>query len=302
MCEKITKDRLTPMKKVLQSLNLSLLNVGYAQLDHSWNYDNVISPFARIYYITKGAAKVYHNGLEFTLKPNHLYLIPSYTYSRYKCDTYHEQYYISVLEEIKNGVSIFNETSFMYEIKGQPSDLSCFKRLLAINPNRALVDDDPEIYDNRPTLLDFRKKNESLSSSEYLETTGLLQIIFSRFIKEQKKTDPKLSNTSNDLSQVLGYIDENLHNTITIEELASFCHLSPDYFSRKFNQKFGMRPNLYMQSKRIERAQLLLLTTNDSLKKIAEKVGLENLSYFSRIFKKHSGKTPGVFRKTQINV
>jgi AraC-like DNA-binding protein len=60
-----------------------------------------------------------------------------------------------------------------------------------------------------------------------------------------------------------------------------------------------MRPNKYIQSKRIERAQLLLLSTNNSLKQIAEKVGLENVSYFTRIFKSHTGKTPGAFREGQ---
>ena len=88
------------MLKILQSLKLTLLNTGYAKLNSSWNFDNVISPFARMYYITKGSAKVYHNNKVFDLKPNHVYLVPSYTYSRYKCENYHEQYYVSFLEDI----------------------------------------------------------------------------------------------------------------------------------------------------------------------------------------------------------
>ncbi|MDX1758278.1 MAG: helix-turn-helix domain-containing protein, partial [Arenibacter algicola] len=70
--------------------------------------------------------------------------------------------------------------------------------------------------------------------------------------------------------------------------------------SRVFNESFGMRPNKYIQSKRIERAQLLLLSTNNSLKQIAEKVGLENLSYFNRIFKSHTGVSPGIFREERL--
>lgn len=73
------------MNKILQSLKLSLLNVGYAKLDTSWDYDNVISPFSRLYLITKGSAKVYHSYEEFDLKPGHLYLVPSFTYSGYQC-------------------------------------------------------------------------------------------------------------------------------------------------------------------------------------------------------------------------
>lgn len=289
------------MQKVLQSLQLSLLNIGYAKLDTHWNYDNVISPFCRLYYITSGSAKVYHNTMEFDLKPGYLYLIPSYTYSRYKCDDYHEQYYISFFEEVKNGLSIFSVKSFIYEIKASVIDLQYFKRLLEINENRALVDDDPEVYDNRPTLLTFKKKNEELSSAHYLETNGILRVLLSRFMKEEKNNSSK-NNTSYNLSLVASHISENLHLDLSVSELASYCHLSTDYFSRVFKEVFGMRPNMYMQSKRIERAQLLLLTTNYSLKQIAEKVGLENISYFSRVFKKHVGKTPGNFRKEQMKV
>jgi len=287
------------MQKVLQSLQLALLNIGYACLDTHWNYDNVISPFARLSYVTKGSAKVYHHKQEFELKPGYLYLIPSFTYSRYKCDHYNEQYYISFFEDIKSGMSIFNLKSFIYEIKAQEADINYFKRLLEINPDRALVDDDPEVYDNRPTLLNFQKKNDQLSSAHYLETNGILRILMSRFMTEQDTSISK-TDTINNLGKVISFISENLHEEITVSELASYCHLSDDYFSRIFKKHFGMRPNFYMQSKRIERAQLLLLTTNYSLHQIAEKVGFENLSYFSRVFKKHTGKTPGSFRKVQV--
>jgi len=289
------------MQKVLQSLQLSLLNIGYATLDTHWNYDNVISPFIRLYYITKGNAKVYHNNMEFDLKPGFLYLIPSYTYSGYKCDHYHEQYYISFFEEVKNGLSIFSLASFNYEIKATDIDLKYFKRLLAINTDRALINDDPQVYDNRPTLLTFKKKNEQLSSAHYLETNGILRILLSRFILGQKDLINKTSSSHN-LSQIISFISENLHRELPISELASYCHLSTDYFSRIFKQKFGMRPNIFMQSKRVERAQLLLLTTDYSIQQIAEKVGLDNLSYFSRVFKKHVGKTPGSFRREQMKV
>ena len=60
-----------------------------------------------------------------------------------------------------------------------------------------------------------------------------------------------------------------------------------------------MRPSTYIRMKRIERAQLLLFTTTDSIRQISEKVGLENVSYFSKIFKKVTGKLPKVYRKEQ---
>ncbi|MEZ4969562.1 MAG: AraC family transcriptional regulator [Flavobacteriaceae bacterium] len=281
------------MSKILQSLKLALLNVGYAKLGPQWDYDDVISPFVRLYYITKGNAMIYHSNVAIELKPDRIYLIPSYTFGRYKCDHYHEQYYISCLEELKNGYSIFNFGSFVYELEANPIDLYYFKRLLALNPNRQLENYNPKVYDNRPTLMDFERKNEESSPSSYMETHAILGILLSRFIKNPKSIN---ANEKREFGMVLNYIHENLHKNLSVKELADFCHLNTDYFSRVFNENFGMRPNKYIQSKRIERAQLLLLSTNNSLKQIAEKVGLENLSYFTRIFKTHTGVTPGAFR------
>lgn len=287
------------MSKILQSLKLALLNTGYAKLDPLWDFDDVISPFIRLYYITTGSAMVYHSNQVIKLKPGHIYLIPSYTFGRYKCDDYHEQYYISCLEEIKNGYSIFNFSSFIYESEATPMDLYYFKRILELNPNRQLKNNNPKVYDNRPTLMDFEKKNEELSLSEYLETHAILEILLSRFIQDTHSQSPK-TNVKKEFGMVLNHIHENLHEALTVKQLANFCHLNTDYFSRVFHENFGMRPNKYIQSKRIERAQLLLLSTNNSLKQIAEKVGLENMSYFTRIFKNHTGKTPGNFREQQL--
>ena len=287
------------MSKILQSLKLALLNVGYAKLGPLWDYDDVISPFIRLYYITKGSAIIYHSNETIQLKPGHIYLIPSYTFGRYKCNDYHEQYYISCLEELKSGYSIFNYGSFIYDLEANPMDLYYFKRLLEINPNRQLENYNPKVYDNRPAIMDFEKKNEELSPSQFMETHAILEILLSRFIKYPNTKSTK-SNVKKEFGMVLNYINENLHENLSVKQLADFCHLNTDYFSRIFNENFGMRPNKYIQSKRIERAQLLLLSTNNSLKQIAEKVGLENLSYFSRIFKNHTGKTPGVFREEQL--
>ncbi len=82
------------MNKVLESLKLSLVHVGYAELDTTWNYDNVISAFSRLYLITDGTAKIFHSYNEVHLKSGYLYLVPSFTYSRYQCDSFLAHYYI----------------------------------------------------------------------------------------------------------------------------------------------------------------------------------------------------------------
>ena len=54
-----------------------------------------------------------------------------------------------------------------------------------------------------------------------------------------------------------------------------------------------MSPVQYITRKRIERAELLLLTENLPVKEVAFELGFSDLSYFIRLFKKVTGKTPG---------
>lgn len=289
------------MQKLLQTIKLDLLHTGYAKLDENWNYNNVISPFTRLFYVTTGTAKAYHTNQSFNLRPGYMYLIPSYTYNRYKCDKYHEQYYVSFFEEIKESLSMYTLNTFKYEVKASQLDVHYFKRLLEINPDLAVTNNNPKAYVNKPSLYNFNEKSNPKSTSNYLENHGILSILLSRFIHDKSILEKK-NNTKGNLEKVLIYIAENLHEKLTVQELAAYSHLSSDHFSRIFKQHFGTRPIKYIQSKRIEKAQLLLLTTFDSLQLIAEKVGLENMSYFSRTFKKITGKTPGNFRKEQLNV
>ncbi|MEM9144358.1 MAG: AraC family transcriptional regulator, partial [Bacteroidota bacterium] len=239
-------------------------------------------------------AKVFHSHQEYNLKAGHLYLVPSFTYSRYRCTDFLRQYYIHFNEEVGDGLSIYDLKHFIYEVKASESDLDYLQRLLQLNPNRALKDDDPRSYDNHAKLSQFLNNNETLSASEFLETQALLQLLLSRFIQDGKR--PKTHAKFN-LNNVLTYIGEHLHEDLGVSDLAVFCHLSSDHFSRVFQKNFGMRPSQYLQAKRVERAETLLLTTHQSIKEIAQKTGWRNTSYFTRIFKKVTGTTPAQFRR-----
>jgi len=285
------------MLNQFESFKLKLLNIGYAKLNSNWNYNNVISPYTRLYMVTKGEAYIYHNNKEYNIKAGNMYLIPSYTYSSYRCNLMFELYHINFFEELGNKLSIYDFINFKYQIKATKLDEKYFERLLYINPNRGLNNDNPEYYDNYPILFEYLKKNETLSASTLIETHGILKILLSKFINNTPKSKKKQN-----LNSVLNYISENLHDNLTISSLANFCNLSVNHFSRKFLNTYGIRPNKYIQLKRIERAQLLLLTTNNSLKQISEKVGFDNISYFSRTFKKIVEKTPAVFRKENIGI
>lgn len=288
------------MNKSLHSLRITLLNIDHVHLDKRWNYDNVVSPFSRLYYIKSGRARVYHHDSVFELKAGHLYLIPSFTFSRYKCDHKMEQIYVHFLEEVGVGLSIYNLRSFQYEVKANSMSRQLFERLLLLNPNRSLSAEDPKVYDNRPSLNNFEARNNSVAARNFIETHGILQVLLSQFIEE--KSPNQVHYKAGKITETLHYISENLQKELTVQHLAQRCHVNPDYFSRLFKEQTGIRPLRYLQNKRIERAQILISTTNHSLQEIADLVGLPNISYFSRVFSKLTSKSPATYRKEHWSV
>tara|TARA_R110002126_G_scaffold34643_1_gene107037 strand:+ start:198 stop:1067 length:870 start_codon:yes stop_codon:yes gene_type:complete len=289
------------MNSILNSLKINLLHAGYTKLDNNWHYENVISPFSRIVYVTKGSAVIHHTNQTFYLKPGHMYLIPSYIYNRYQCEIYHKQYYVSFFDEIKYGLSLYNFKNFIYEVEANEFDIDYFKRLVEINPNMGIKDSNPKTFVNRSYMKKIHGKEKNLITNYYIETKGIISILLSRFIKNSSHPH-KQKSIEGDLNKVIIYIAQNLHTSISIEKLAAYCSLNTDYFSRAFKEKFEIRPHKYIQQKRIERAQLLLLTTYYSLKKIANEVGFKDVSHFSKTFKVHTNESPSRYRKEHLSV
>jgi AraC-like DNA-binding protein len=290
------------MNKSLQGLRITLLNIDHLYLDKNWDYDNIISPFSRLYYIKSGRARVYHHNQVFELKAGWLYLIPSFTYSRYTCDYKMEQLYVHFLEEVGAGLSIYNLRDFEYEVKADPLTTQLFERLLALNPNRSLPKEDPKVYDYRRSMNFMEARNNSLSAHDYLETSGILKVLLAQFIKDKGAGAEPSAYKANKITETLYYISEHLHKELTVQHLAERCHINADYFSRLFKEQTGIRPLQFLQNKRIERAQILLSTTDDTLQNIADKVGLPNISYFSRLFTKLIKKTASAYRKEHWSV
>ena len=77
--------------------------------------------------------------------------------------------------------------------------------------------------------------------------------------------------------------------------------MSKDHFIRVFKQETGETPNAFITKRKLEKAELTLVTTNMPVNRIADLLGYDDYSYFNRIFKKNSGLTPQQYRKNHSN-
>lgn len=96
---------------------------------------------------------------------------------------------------------------------------------------------------------------------------------------------------------VMEYIDNNLDKDLTREALADHVYLNQDYLARIFKKEIGESIGNYITEKRVTVAKKYLEKTNESVNSIAIKVGYDNFSYFTKIFKDRVGMTPKDYRR-----
>jgi AraC-like DNA-binding protein len=286
------------MGKNLLGYNFSLLHVNYVKLNKKWNYTNVISPYFRIYYIDDGEGYIATKQEKIKLQPGYFYIVPSFTLCHLFCKVYLSQYFLHFFEESAEGISLFENNRKVIKVAACDTDITNFKRLLEINPGRGINrSDNPTDYEKQVYYKSYQELNKTVSDAVYFETQGIILQFISRFLDsgrfKSKTPDPIPSK----ILEAMRHIQVNLKENITVNYLAERANLHQDYFSRLFMKYAGQRPLSYLHEKRIERAQYLIATTDLSYVAIAEKVGFENSSHFSKIFKKVTSLTPGEYKR-----
>ena len=82
----------------------------------------------------------------------------------------------------------------------------------------------------------------------------------------------------------------------SIADYAKLVNLSESRFSHAFKERTGLSPKAFITRIKIENACRLLEDPNLSLAEVAHAIGVNDLNYFSRLIKKHTGHTPSYFR------
>ncbi|AEM79469.1 PocR ligand-binding domain-containing protein [Thermoanaerobacter wiegelii] len=97
--------------------------------------------------------------------------------------------------------------------------------------------------------------------------------------------------------KAIDYIKKNYKKGLTLEEVARYVYLSPNYFSKLFKEEVGMSYTDYLNKLRVEESKKYLMRLDLNILDVALMVGFQDQSYFTRVFKKYEGISPGQFRK-----
>ena len=110
------------------------------------------------------------------------------------------------------------------------------------------------------------------------------------------RENPKYSEP---IRRCCNYIEMNLDRNIRAQELADLIGYSVTYFTRRFRAETGFGISDYVKAARIERAKILLETSDSSVQEISDKLGFTSRNYFTRCFREVTGKTPMEYRNHQ---
>ena len=277
----------------LAQLSVLTLNVGYARHNSDWNWNNVRSPFARLYYVTEGSAQVVLPSGTYSLTPHHLYLIPPFTIHNDVCSGVFSHYYIHIYEADEKS-TLFDDWDFPIEVDACDTDLLLMKRLCELNPFLKLPQSNPDVYDNHLMLMNNLRLNQNRPYCDKVESRGILYVLLSRFMT-QAKARAEVSDTR--IQKTIRFIRQHLDEQLSLDTLSSMACMSKDHYIRMFKQSTGKTPVTYIAMRRVEKAELLLVTTSMSVKNLASALGYDDTSYFNRIFRKYVGQSPQVYRQ-----
>jgi len=284
------------MNNFVRNVSFWILNVGYAKHNGDWNWSNIRSPFARLYLVTAGSARLMLENGTYDLTPGHLYMIPAYTLHTDQCEGEFEHYYLHIYEDNDDETHLFYDLDFPLEVEAGSIDQMLFKRLCDTNPTMKLPHSNPVSYDNDQSLYQNIMRTRLCENYKQIESEGIVLQLFSRFLKDAK---PKEEANDDRIKRVLAHIRKNISSKLEIDELAKISCMSKDHFIRIFKKEIGQTPLNYITQRKLDRAQLLLTTTETPIKQIGFDLGYDDNSYFNRLFKSKIGVTPQIYRDSR---
>ncbi|MFA5341174.1 MAG: AraC family transcriptional regulator, partial [Clostridia bacterium] len=148
-----------------------------------------------------------------------------------------------------------------------------------------------ETYNELKTKNPF--SNEIINAIIIQILYSVIRSTYDGFIDSKKLSSIESDNT---FAKILIYLDRNISNDISLDQMAQFTHLEKVYFLKKFKKLTELTPMKYLKAIRMKKAKTLLQYSDMSITQVAESVGFKNIQYFSKVFKEYNQINPSSYR------
>jgi len=148
-----------------------------------------------------------------------------------------------------------------------------------------------------PVLLHLCLHAEGFAAGGTLYRETMHRAIAAHVTQVLRPVDPAVAAIDDTrLRRVADWIDDHLAEDLSIHVMARLAMMSATHFAKAFKGATGQSPLQYVIARRLERALVLLRTTDLPVAEVAHRVGYNDLSRFGQHFKRRFGRTPGQAR------
>ncbi|MEI6131514.1 MAG: helix-turn-helix domain-containing protein [Bacillota bacterium] len=197
---------------------------------------------------------------------------------------------VAAAKEVLNEIlgSIFFTTGDFQEIRSRVFELVVLLSRASMEAGAEIE----EIFGLEQSFLDQLQKISNIEE---------LTVWLSRTLERFNKSIFTLSDIKHSdlIYKVINYVKKSYMNRITLNDVSELVKLSPTYFSRIFKHEMNESFITWLNKYRIEKSKKFLLDGTASLIDVAGLSGYEDQSYFNKVFKKHTGITPGRFKESR---
>lgn len=243
-----------------------------ARKENPWRSPSKGFALDRLYLINEGQCAFRINNKEFVGIPGQMFFIPAGTQCSYSSDSLKMDY-------------------IFFEII--PHDLDLISLLdIPFCVNAGLNGEAAQLF--RQIL---ECKNQETIRSVFQLKSALYSLLV-EYIRLSGAAPTRLYYGKDSKSEFLiNHIQRNLINDLSNDRLAKLMHMEPHSYIRYFKRITGSTPSNYILKLRLSTAKNLLEKTELPISEIMQKVGISDPSYFSKIFKKHYGQSPKIYRQ-----
>jgi ligand-binding sensor protein/AraC-like DNA-binding protein len=151
----------------------------------------------------------------------------------------------------------------------------------------------PRLLPHLTQVVQRQRERRTASANRY-QTQLYVERLLGMVLDEIVRTRP---HRRRDLRDLLNDIARHPNRALSLTEAAAATHWSPGHLSKLFKSVTGYTFVSYVTAWRISRAQLMLASTQMPVQKIAAELDFNQVNYFSRVFRSHTGVSPSEFRR-----
>lgn len=138
---------------------------------------------------------------------------------------------------------------------------------------------------------------EANFASDPLQLKSCLYAICSEYLKKIPLKKRETKDSPSLVAKISDYMNEHYMEEISLKSLSKELGYSYSYLSHGFHQLFNLSFNTYLNLYRIDRAEILLLSTDLPVTEVAENSGFSSIRNFNYVFRNHYGISPREYRK-----